>query len=111
MCFLQTHATKIHLKEMSCITVYTYVWEIASVLLENFTIYILLPSLNSWHPTLTSLYSLNEKDILQILIRYFAASNSTTRITPILQAVKFFFNDNKKDKKVIVCHFPMIFAQ
>ena len=45
MCFLQTHATKIHLKEMSCITVYTYVWEIASVLLENFTIYILLPSL------------------------------------------------------------------
>ena len=45
MCFLQTHATKIHLKEMSCITVYTYVWEIASVLLENFTIYILIPSL------------------------------------------------------------------
>ena len=61
MCFLQTHATKIHLKEMSCITVYTYVWEIASVLLENFTIYILLPSL---HPTLNSLYSLIEKDIL-----------------------------------------------
>ena len=42
---------------------------------------------------------------------HFAASNSTTRVTPILQAVKFFFNDNKKDKKVIVCHFPMIFAQ